>query len=167
MINIHKKTYRYSDHHLNSKPFSNEQVKVRYSDVTAIQMFTIQILTVLCFIDNPVEGSLNSEGVFEPISQPSKDISSIINIRLKAMQRLTDNPDDAVALKELYDAQLEMSTWAASKNKPGQFTGHTGAKVLSKGELTTGVQAWAKSEQFTKASKVCQFLNYFFSKFCK
>ena len=58
------------------------------------------------------------------------------------------------ALKELYEAQQEMSNWAASKNKPGQFTGHTGAKILSKGELMTGIQAWARNEQFTKAQKV-------------
>ncbi len=62
-----------------------------------------------------------------------------------------------IALKELYDAQQEMTNWAASKNKPGQFTGHTGAKVLSKGELMTGIQAWAKSEQFSKAQKVSYF----------
>ena len=98
--------------------------------------------------------SSQAEPVFEPLAQPSKDISSIISIRLNAMKRLSSNPDDPVALKELYDAQQEMSTWAASKNKPGQFTGHTGAKVLSKGELMTGIQAWARSEQFTKAQKV-------------
>lgn len=59
-----------------------------------------------------------------------------------------------MALKELYDAQHEMTNWAASKNKPGQFTGHTGARVLSKGELMTGVQAWARNDQFTRAQKV-------------
>jgi hypothetical protein len=56
----------------------------------------------------------------------------------------------------MYSAQQEMSNWAASKNKPGQFTGHTGAKVLSKGELLNGAQAWAKADQFTKAQKVSE-----------
>ena len=32
--------------------------------------------------------------------------------------------------------------------------GHTGAKILSKGELSMGIQAWAKQEQFTQAKKV-------------
>ena len=70
------------------------------------------------------------------------------------MKRLSENPQDPQALKQLYDAQKEMSNWAESKNKPGQFTGHTGAKILSKTELSMGIQAWALQEQFTKAQKV-------------
>lgn len=37
-----------------------------------------------------------------------------------------------------------MKTWAESKQIPGQFTGSTGAKVLSPAELTSGYQAWAR-----------------------
>lgn len=37
-----------------------------------------------------------------------------------------------------------MKTWAESKQMPGQFTGSTGAKVLSPAELTSGYQAWAR-----------------------
>ena len=47
-----------------------------------------------------------------------------------------------------------MTSWASSKNKPGQFVGSTGAKVLSKGELNLGLQCWAKAEQFQNAEKV-------------
>jgi len=92
--------------------------------------------------------------VFEPINAPSKDIGSIVSNRLSAMKKLSSNPNDPEALREMYEAQKLMSSWAESKNKPGQFTGHTGAKVLSKAELELGVQAWAKQEQFTKAPKV-------------
>ena len=74
--------------------------------------------------------------------------------RLTAMKRLSENPQDPQALKQLYEAQKEMSNWAESKNKPGQFTGHTGAKILTHAELSMGVQAWARQEQFTKAQKV-------------
>ena len=70
------------------------------------------------------------------------------------MKKLSENPNDPTAMKELYEAQKEMSNWAQSKNKPGQFTGHTGAKILSQAELSTGIQAWARQEQFTKAQKV-------------
>ena len=42
----------------------------------------------------------------------------------------------------------------AEKNKPGQFVGSTGARVLSKGELNLGLQCWAKADQFHKAEKV-------------
>lgn len=37
-----------------------------------------------------------------------------------------------------------MQTWAQSKQQPGQFTGTTGAQVLSHAELSSGYQAWAK-----------------------
>lgn len=37
-----------------------------------------------------------------------------------------------------------MSAWANSKFIPGQFTGSTGANILSARELTSGFQAWAK-----------------------
>lgn len=37
-----------------------------------------------------------------------------------------------------------MSSWANSKYVPGQFTGSTGANILSARELTSGYQAWAK-----------------------
>lgn len=39
---------------------------------------------------------------------------------------------------------LQMSAWASSKFIPGQFTGSTGANILSARELTSGFQAWAK-----------------------
>lgn len=37
-----------------------------------------------------------------------------------------------------------MSAWASSKFVPGQFTGSTGASILSTKELASGFQAWAK-----------------------
>ena len=69
---------------------------------------------------------------------------------MAAMEKLQTKPNDPTALSELYEAQKQISVWAESKNKPGQFTGTTGAKILSKGELTLGVQAWAKQSQFTE-----------------
>ena len=95
-----------------------------------------------------------TDKVFEAVSEPVTDIGSIVSQRLSAMKKLNENPNDSEALRAMYDAQQEMSNWAASKNKPGQFTGHTGAKVLSKGELSQGIQAWAKQEQFSTAKKV-------------
>ncbi|PSN55329.1 hypothetical protein C0J52_01778 [Blattella germanica] len=40
-----------------------------------------------------------------------------------------------------------MQMWAESKQQPGQFTGSTGARVLSAAELSSGYQAWAKKVQ--------------------
>lgn len=72
------------------------------------------------------------------------DIGSIVSQRLAAMRKLRENPNDVCALNEMYRAQNEMRTWAESKQMPGQFTGSTGAKVLSPAELTSGYQAWAR-----------------------
>jgi len=94
------------------------------------------------------------DSVFDPVAEPSSDISSIVKQRLEAQKKLEENPNDSDAMKKLYEAQQEMSKWAESKNKPGQFTGTTGAKILTHSELSTGVQAWAKQEQFTNAKKV-------------
>lgn len=41
-----------------------------------------------------------------------------------------------------------MKYWAESKQMPGQFTGSTGAKVLTPAELTSGYQAWARKVIF-------------------
>ena len=59
-----------------------------------------------------------------------------------------------MALQDMYEAQKQMEQWAVSKTKPGQFLGSTGARVLPKHEFNTGVQAYAKKEQFTKAERV-------------
>ena len=98
--------------------------------------------------------SSNPDKVFEVSDGPVVDIGSIVSQRLNAMRKLQDNPTDAEALKEMYDAQKQMTSWASSKHKPGQFVGSTGAKILSKHELNLGLQCWAKPEQFQKAEKV-------------
>lgn len=45
-----------------------------------------------------------------------------------------------------------MESWAQSKQQPGQFTGTTGANILSAAELSSGYQAWAR--------KVLKLINY-------
>lgn len=37
-----------------------------------------------------------------------------------------------------------MESWAQSKQQPGQFTGSTGANILTAAELASGYQAWAR-----------------------
>lgn len=49
-----------------------------------------------------------------------------------------------------------MSAWASSKFVPGQFTGSTGASILSTKELASGFQAWAKRV----SSHVLYFIDY-------
>ncbi|XP_076658419.1 uncharacterized protein LOC143362285 isoform X2 [Halictus rubicundus] len=89
---------------------------------------------------HPVQSTVFSQPVpTEPI-----DIGSIVSQRLAAMRKLRENPNDICAQNEMYRAQNEMRTWAESKQMPGQFTGSTGAKVLSPAELTSGYQAWAR-----------------------
>eukprot|EP00092_Neocalanus_flemingeri_P030880 GFUD01033535.1.p1 GENE.GFUD01033535.1~~GFUD01033535.1.p1 ORF type:complete len:1145 (+),score=381.41 GFUD01033535.1:62-3496(+) len=98
--------------------------------------------------------SADPEKVFETAQSPVVDIGTIVSTRLNAMRKLQANPTDAEALQEMYVAQQQMTSWASSKNKPGQFVGSTGAKILSKHELNLGLQCWAKPEQFLKAEKV-------------
>lgn len=48
-----------------------------------------------------------------------------------------------------------MQNWATSKQMPGQFTGSTGAQILSAAELSSGYQAWAR-----KVIKTNQIYSY-------
>ncbi|XP_032678715.1 protein SON isoform X2 [Odontomachus brunneus] len=79
-----------------------------------------------------------------PANTETVDIGSIVSQRLAAMRKLRENPNDVSALNAMHQAQNEMKTWAESKQMPGQFTGSTGAKVLTPAELSSGYQAWAR-----------------------
>ncbi|KAK0168562.1 hypothetical protein PV327_002348 [Microctonus hyperodae] len=92
--------------------------------------------------------------VFPQPTVDNVDVGTIVSQRLAAMRKLRENPHDVQALSEMYHAQNEMRTWAESKQMPGQFTGSTGAKVLSPAELTSGYQAWARKDQLTSAQPV-------------
>lgn len=61
---------------------------------------------------------------------------------------------DSEAIKLMYNSQKEMSSWAASKHMPGQFTGSTGANILKPSELNSGPQVWAKKNQLTSTKPV-------------
>lgn len=100
------------------------------------------------------------------------DIGSIVSQRLTAIRKLQENPNDVQALTQMYKSNQEvicifqkiddvidlqakhtgvfqMQSWAQSKQQPGQFTGTTGAQVLSQAELSSGYQAWAKKVLIT------------------
>ncbi|VEN39268.1 unnamed protein product [Callosobruchus maculatus] len=72
------------------------------------------------------------------------DINSIVSQRLTAMRKLQENPHDVQALTQMHKSNREMQSWASSKQQFGQFTGSTGANILSQAELSSGFQAWAK-----------------------
>ncbi|XP_073834393.1 son RNA binding protein [Musca autumnalis] len=107
--------------------------------------------------DVPVPSSTNganSISVFpEPPSTPM-DVSAIISKRLNAMRRLQENPMDSEAIKMMYNSQKEMTTWAASKHLPGQFTGSTGVNVLKPNQLHSGPHHWARRDQLTSTKPV-------------
>ncbi|XP_075710675.1 protein SON isoform X2 [Rhinoderma darwinii] len=85
-------------------------------------------------------------------SQPV-DITSAMNERAVAQTRLTGNPHDIEALYMLNRVQEQIDAWAQSSSIPGQFTGSTGAQVLSAEEIS-GPQAWLRKDQFLKAVPV-------------
>ncbi|XP_076391422.1 uncharacterized protein LOC100879799 isoform X2 [Megachile rotundata] len=102
----------------------------------------------------PVVYPMQSTVFPQPTIPEVIDIGSIVSQRLAAMRKLRENPNDVFAQNEMYRAQNEMKTWAESKQMPGQFTGSTGAKVLSPAELTSGYQAWARKDQLVSAQPV-------------
>ncbi|XP_066586408.1 protein Son-like isoform X2 [Prorops nasuta] len=103
-------------------------------------------------LSTPVPSPSVPNTVF-PVQFPAEtvDIGSIVSQRLAAMRKLRENPNDVYALNEMYKAQKEMTNWAKSKQMPGQFTGSTGAKMLTPAELTSGYQAWARKDQLVSA----------------
>ncbi|XP_060523478.1 protein Son isoform X2 [Cylas formicarius] len=84
----------------------------------------------------------------------SSDIGSIVSQRLTAMRKLQENPNDVQALSQMYKSTQEMKSWAESKQQFGQFTGSTGAQIMSQTELASGYQAWAKKDQLQTAAPV-------------
>ncbi|XP_067615217.1 protein Son [Eurosta solidaginis] len=105
--------------------------------------------------DVPVPSSRETPSMLFPEqSGTGMDVSSIISKRLLAMRRLQENPMDPEAIKMMYNSQKDMSSWASSKYLPGQFTGSTGANILTTRELHSGPQAWARRDQLITSRPV-------------
>ncbi|XP_063812555.1 protein SON isoform X2 [Pseudophryne corroboree] len=84
------------------------------------------------------------------VPSQSVDITSAMNERAVAQTRLTGNPFDLQALSLLNRAQEQIDAWALSTSIPGQFTGSTGAQVLTADEISnSGPQAWLKKQVLT------------------
>ncbi|ALC45895.1 CG8273 [Drosophila busckii] len=96
----------------------------------------------------------SSASIFPEVPSPAMDVSAIITQRLSAIRRLQTNPTDPEALKMMYNAQRDMTSWASSKHLPGQFTGSTGAQVMKVHELNSGPQLWARRDQLTSTKPV-------------
>ncbi|XP_054829378.1 protein SON isoform X2 [Eublepharis macularius] len=88
----------------------------------------------------------NKDDVFpNPATLEPVDISSALNERTIAQKRLTENTFDLEAMCLLNRAQERIDAWAQLNSLPGQFTGSTGAQVLSSEQLSnSGPQAWIK-----------------------
>ncbi|KAK5650990.1 hypothetical protein RI129_002019 [Pyrocoelia pectoralis] len=111
-------------------------------------------------VEEPVEDPLlellpPNPHTLPDLPDPSIDIGAIVSQRLTAMRKLQENPYDIEALNEMHKSQKEMQTWAESKQQPGQFTGSTGANILTQAELSSGYQAWAKK---VLKSVICELL---------
>nr|XP_056714196.1 protein SON [Euleptes europaea] len=98
----------------------------------------------------------NKDDVFpNPATLEPVDISSALNERTVAQKRLTENTFDLEAMCLLNRAQERIDAWAQLNSLPGQFTGSTGAQVLSSEQLSnSGPQAWLKKDQFLRAAPV-------------
>ncbi|XP_077198720.1 protein SON isoform X2 [Paroedura picta] len=90
----------------------------------------------------------NKDDVFpNPATLEPVDISSALSERTIAQKRLTENTFDLEAMCLLNRAQERIDAWAQLNSLPGQFTGSTGAQVLSSEQLSnSGPQAWIKKD---------------------
>ncbi|NXE49811.1 SON protein, partial [Casuarius casuarius] len=97
----------------------------------------------------------SKDDVFPKPAIEAVDISTAMNDRAVAQKRLNENTFDLEAMCMLNRAQEQIDAWAQSNSIPGQFTGSTGAQILSSDELTnSGPQAWIRKDQFLRAAPV-------------
>ncbi|KAM6290438.1 protein SON [Porphyrio hochstetteri] len=97
----------------------------------------------------------SKDDVFPKPSIEGVDITTAMNDRAVAQKRLNENTFDLEAMCMLNRAQEQIDAWAQSNSIPGQFTGSTGAQILSSDELTnSGPQAWIRKDQFLRAAPV-------------
>ncbi|XP_069727606.1 protein SON isoform X3 [Phaenicophaeus curvirostris] len=95
----------------------------------------------------------SKDDVFPKPSIEGVDITAAMNDRATAQKRLSENSFDLEAMCMLNRAQEQIDAWAQSNSIPGQFTGSTGAQILSSDELTnSGPQAWIRKGQILVAA---------------
>ncbi|NWX86239.1 SON protein, partial [Nothoprocta ornata] len=95
------------------------------------------------------------DDVFPKPAIEGVDITTAMNDRAVAQKRLNENSFDLEAMCMLNRAQEQIDAWAQSNSIPGQFTGSTGAQILSSEELSnSGPQAWIRKDQFLRAAPV-------------
>uniref|UniRef100_UPI00398F3022 protein SON isoform X3 n=1 Tax=Pristiophorus japonicus TaxID=55135 RepID=UPI00398F3022 len=93
------------------------------------------------------------DDVFTDVCTQAVDISATMSERATAQKRLVQNPYDVEAMSMILRAQEQIEVWAQSNSLPGQFTGSTGAQVLTYEELTnSGPQAWIRKFMFSGVS---------------
>ncbi|XP_027557617.1 protein SON isoform X2 [Neopelma chrysocephalum] len=106
----------------------------------------------------PVDKGGKDDGKDDVFPKPAiecVDITTAMNDRAMAQKRLNENSFDLEAMCMLNRAQEQIDAWAQSNSIPGQFTGSTGAQILSSDELTnSGPQAWIRKDQFLRAAPV-------------
>ncbi|CAG2100119.1 unnamed protein product [Medioppia subpectinata] len=99
------------------------------------------------------ESEAKVDSVFSQSLMPI-DIGSVMAQRLNAMRKLSDDPHNVVALKQMYQANQMMTEWAESKMVPGQFIGSTGANILTPEQLNGSYNAWTRKDQLKTAAPI-------------
>ncbi|XP_013134189.1 PREDICTED: protein SON isoform X2 [Papilio polytes] len=81
--------------------------------------------------------------VYPPgVENPKLDMALIVSQKLSVIR------------KEQEEGELGTRGFGWSKETLGQFTGSTGAQILTPRELASGTQAWAKKDQLVRAAPV-------------
>ncbi|XP_069744913.1 protein SON-like isoform X2 [Narcine bancroftii] len=146
---------------------SNETTDDVFSDVCSqlfrflITTFRSTYLCIICKLNTSVphlcricsaDGTGQAQRVGNVICK-AVDISATMSERATAQKRLVKNLYDVEAMSIILRAQEKIDVWAQANSLPGQFTGSTGAQVLTYEELThSGPQAWIRKDQFLKAA---------------
>ncbi|XP_048396686.1 protein SON-like isoform X3 [Stegostoma tigrinum] len=99
------------------------------------------------------ESEETADDVFTDVCTQAVDISVTMTERATAQRRLVKNPYDEAAMSMILQTQEQIDVWAQSNSLPGQFTGSTGAQVLTYEKLTnSGPQAWIRKFMFSGVS---------------
>ncbi|GFS32034.1 protein SON [Nephila pilipes] len=107
-----------------------------------------------------VPSTANQEPFSKAYSAPNPkkqfDIASVLSKKLKAQQKLQEDPNNAEALQAIQDTQATVQEWVRSCEVPGMFYGSTHVKLLTPEQLSGPRDYRVKRDALTLAAPVTE-----------
>lgn len=109
-----------------------------------------------------VPPTVNQEPFFKvhPAPNPKKhfDIASVLSKKLKAQQKLQEDPNNTEALQAIQETQATVQEWVRSCEVPGMFYGSTHVKLLTREQLSgpKDFHCRVKRDTLTRAAPVTE-----------